>query len=315
MPIHIHPAVKEFYESVQDPPPVRSVEELQVLVNALSSDLKCPISHDRLVVNVEKFDIPTSDNTAIDVYWYTHTQKEPNGPAVVYYHGGGFVGGSTAMFDDIIRYYVLESKVSFLSVDYRLAPQHRYPVPQEDGFASLKWMHANSKKLNVDAARIAIMGDSAGGGLTASVAIINSRQEVPLEVKAQYLVYPMLDYSSGPRSETEFSEKPVWTHELNELAWTAILGDSFRENDIPDTAAPGRTKKVENLPPTHIVCGLLDIFRDDNVKFASKFWQSGLDCSLTVINGMPHMFDLVGLANDIDVQQTWKHRIDFLKNL
>lgn len=314
MSISPHPALAEFYANALDPPEVNSISDLKALVNQLSAGLKCPIDCERPTVNVERFKISSFDNHQLDAVWYTHPQKEANGPAVVYYHGGGYLGGKSEYYDSIFRYYVLHLRVSLLSVDYRLAPEYQCPIPQKDGHAALKWLFENGNALGVDKKRIAVMGDSAGGGLAASVVLLNRADLHPLTLKGQYLIYPMLDHSEREKDLEESSDFLVWPYEYNDLAWEALLGDNPSDY-LVQLAAPGTTDNLEGIPPTHIICGLLDIFREDSVNFARKLWRSGQNCSLKVIHGMPHLFDLLGLGQDVDIQQTWQDRISFLKSL
>lgn len=319
MPYLINPAVEGFYKNSNESPKVDSAESLKELVNVLSSGLKLPIEHDGSAVKLKTFNIPTYDGSEINAFWYAHPEKEVNGPAVLYFHGGGYLGSKSAFYDDAFRYYVLESKVSLLSVDYRLTPEFAYPVPQEDGYAALHWIHKNSDSLGIDSSRIAVMGDSAGGGLAASVAVMARSRGLPLLLKAQFLIYPMLDYTevnaNSSTLNSELCSLAVWSNEFNRIAWRALVGERMDSGDIPEDAAPARLTDFTNLPPTYITCGLLDIFRDDNVNFALKLWENGQDCDLRIVNGVPHLFDFLGSAESPLIQNTWRERIEFLQTL
>lgn len=314
MTIEPHAALDDFYANALDTPEVTSISDLKALVNKLSAGLKCPIEYEDQKINVEKFKISSFDNYQLDAVWYTHPHREANGPAVVYCHGGGYLGGSSEYYDSIYKYYVLHLRVSLLSVDYRLAPRYQCPIPQRDGHAALQWLAARSKTLGIDESRIAVMGDSAGGGLAASVVFLNRADLHPVAIKGQYLIYPMLDQSEREKDLEEGSSLLVWPYEFNDLAWEALLGET-PSDDLVRLAAPGTIEDLQGLPPTHVVCGLLDIFREDNVKFARRLWSSGQNCSLKIIHGMPHLFDLLGQAEDPDIQQTWQDRIRFLESL
>src|SRR5580700_1036088 len=143
--------------------------------------------------DVKSTDFHTAAVDGADVLlrWYA-TDDATLGPAVLYLHGGGMISGSVAIYDGPVSRYVSDSGVSMLAVDYRLAPEHPYPVPVEDCYAGLRWLAEHADELGVDPARIAVVGDSAGGGLAAAVALLARDQGGP-DLAAQILIYPMLD--------------------------------------------------------------------------------------------------------------------------
>ncbi len=232
--------------------------------------------------------IRTSDGARILARWYTAgTAAAGRQPAAVYFHGGGMIAGDLDLFEGPVRHYVAESGTPILSVDYRLAPEHAHPTPVEDAYASLVWLHDRAAELGVDADRIAVMGDSAGGGLAAAVAILARGRGGPAIAK-QILLMPMLD--DRPRPADRLIEPfASWTSEDNRIGWTALLGDRAGGATVPAEAAPARVVDAAGLPAAYIDVGQLDIFRDESIEFARVLIRAGTPVELHVHPGLPHL--------------------------
>jgi acetyl esterase/lipase len=229
------------------------------------------------------------DGAEVLVRWYEPSPtRARGGPAVVYLHGGGMILGSVAAYDRLVAGYVADCGVPFLSVDYRVAPEHPHPVPVEDCFAGLRWLTEHADELGIDAERIAIMGDSAGGGLAAAVALLARDRTVPLA--RQILVYPMLD-DRTTTADPALAPFAVWSYDDNYTGWHALLGDAVGGPDVPPSAAPGRATDVSGLPPTYLDAGELDIFRDECIEYVQRLAACGTPVELHVHPGCPHGFD------------------------
>ena len=229
-----------------------------------------------------------SDGTELLVRWYDPSPDRELGPAAVFLHGGGMVLGSVAMYDHLVAGYVSASGVPFLSVDYRVAPEFPHPTPVEDCFAGLQWLVEHADELRVDPARVAVMGDSAGGGLAAGVALLARDRNVA--VARQILVYPMLD-DRTTTPDPELAPYAAWSYDDNYTGWHALLGDAVGGPDVPYSAAPSRSADLSGLPPTFIDTGELDIFRDECVEYARRIAATGTSVELHVHPGCPHGFD------------------------
>ncbi|GJN85502.1 hypothetical protein PLIIFM63780_009069 [Purpureocillium lilacinum] len=239
--------------------------------------------------------ISTPDGAQIRVLRYQKKGTEPGsaGPAVIHMHGGGFISLSADVGIPTVCQYVVASGVQFFSVDYRLAPEHPYPTPLEDCWTALQWVLRNAVEFGVDTARIGVMGDSAGGGLAAALAILARDRGLSPPLKRQILLYPMLDDRTAV--ETEPGEFTVWTLEDNITGWTAYLGDKVGGGGVPATAAPARVDDVRGLPPLYMDIGQADIFTLENHAYLGKFLAAGVEAEFHLYPGLPHGFD--GLAS------------------
>jgi acetyl esterase/lipase len=178
-----------------------------------------------------------------------------------------------------------------VSVDYRLAPETSYAGSIEDNYAGLKWLHANAAALGVDPAKIAVMGESAGGGHAALLAITaRDRGEVPLAF--QCLIYPMLDDRTGTtRGVPPHVGTLIWTRERNRFGWESFLGMKPGGASAPKNAVPARVANLKGLPPAFIGVGTLDLFHDEDIDYAQRLNAAGVSTELIVVPGAFHGFD------------------------
>lgn len=207
-------------------------------------------------------------------------------PGVLYVHGGGYVIGTAAMGDDFCSRLARHLDVVVAAVDYRLAPEHPYPTPLEDAYAALKWLAAQPE---VDADRLALTGESAGGGLAAGLALL-ARDRGGIAPVLQVLSYPMLDDRT-----TDGGLDPrvlrMWNQRSNRFGWDSYLGD-LGGDDVPATAAPARADDLAGLPATWIGVGTHDLFHDEDVAWARRLEAAGVACDLLVVEGAYHGFDV-----------------------
>ena len=221
---------------------------------------------------------------------YTKQSGEGLRPGYVHVHGGGYVLGSADGSD--INNIEVAAKLGavVLSVDYRLAPEHPIPAPLEDCYAGLAWLHENARALNVDTSRIAVGGESAGGGLAAALAI-HARDKGEYAVCHQHLTYPMLDNRTGTAEQPgdPLTGEFVWTREANQFGWTSYLGDA------PALApqVPSRVEDFAGLPPAWIFTVGLDLFRDENIAYAQGLMAAGVPTELIVYPGACHGFQMI----------------------
>lgn len=212
--------------------------------------------------------------------------------AVLHIHGGGYVLGSARMSDIANRYLARAIGGVIVSVDYRLAPETPHPGPVEDCYAALKWLHAEAAVLGVDPARIAIKGESAGGGLAAALALLARDRGGPA-IRHQHLIYPMIDDRTGSTVEpSPQTGEFVWTPEANRIGWRALLGGAPGGADTPPHAAAARATNLGNLPPAFIATGALDLFVEEDMDYARRLMRAGVPTELHVYPGAYHGFDI-----------------------
>ncbi|WAS90578.1 alpha/beta hydrolase [Nannocystis punicea] len=216
-------------------------------------------------------------------------------PAVLHLHGGGFVIWRPEINDARNRHIAADIGCVVVSVDYRLAPETAFPGPLEDCYTGLLWLHSHADALQVDPARIAVQGESAGGGLAAALALLaRDRGEVPLAF--QLLVYPMLDDRTGSREAdgpNEYAGQFVWTPASNRFGWRAMLGHEPGRGDVSPYCAPARAVDLAGLPPTFMQVGALDLFVDEDIDYARRLLRAGVPTELHVYPGAFHGFDIL----------------------
>lgn len=214
-------------------------------------------------------------------------------PALLHLHGGGFVAGSADASLAALQSLAADLDCVAVSVDYRLAPETRFPGALDDNLAALAWLHANAAELGADPDRIALLGESAGGGHAAMLALAaRDRGEVPLLFQA--LVYPMLDDRTGStRPVPRHLGQLMWTPEVNRFAWACLLGQPAGGRVVPAGAVPARARNLAGLPPTFIAVGALDLFVAENLQYAQRLAEAGVPTELHLIPGAFHAFDVM----------------------
>ena len=182
-----------------------------------------------------------------------------------------------------------------VSVDYRLAPETTYAGSVEDNYAGLKWLHSNAATIGADPAKIAVMGESAGGGHAALLAITaRDRGEVP--ICYQCLIYPMLDDRTGTsRKVPPHVGTLIWTPAQNYFGWESFLGTTPGKARAPKNAVPARVADLKGLPPAFIGVGTLDLFHDEDVDYAQRLNAAGINAELIVVPGAFHGFDGISM--------------------
>ena len=220
-------------------------------------------------------------------------------PVIYYIHGGGYQFGNTGMFEGGIQDIADASHATVVSVDYTLTKDssYKYPMELEDAYAGLLYVYEHADELNVDPDNIVIEGESAGGGLTARLALYNrDKGEVPL--KGQILIYPMLDYRTGGEEDiynNEYAGEFVWTKENNRSGWADLFAG--QDEEIPEeemiyfSPATATVEQLKGLPETFMIVGSLDLFCDEDMDYAQKLMEAGIFTELHVEPGVPHAYE------------------------
>lgn len=209
-------------------------------------------------------------------------------PGILHMHGGGYVLGTLRGETRFLQEIARSLDCVIVSVDYRLAPETTYLGSGEDNYAGLLWMYREAASIGVDPKRIAVMGESAGGGHAALLAIkARDRGEVPIRFQA--LIYPMLDDRTG---STVHHRPPIgsvgWHARNNKFGWRAFLGVEPGTKGVPVAGVPARVESTAGLPPTYIAVGGIDLFVSENMEFARRLVEAGVPTELLVMPGMFH---------------------------
>lgn len=235
---------------------------------------------------------------AADIRVVIHRQEisQTPAPAILYIHGGGMVAGTPEMMAGAHRRLSDDTGAFVFAPAYRLGPEHPYPAGVEDIYAALFWLHANSHDLGIDPDRIAIMGDSGGGGIAAATALLSrDRGQIPL--KAQILLYPMLDIRTGTAdapTDDPLTGEFVVNRDMIGFVWGLVRGDAILDETDMGYLSPALAKDLRALPRTIILTGALDLFRDEDIAYAQRLMSSGVATDLFVHAGAVHGFDMLG---------------------
>lgn len=221
---------------------------------------------------------------------FTPRGRTTIGAGIYFIHGGGFIIGDRFTGIEGALDWALEHDAVVVSLDYRLAPEHPDPAPVEDAYAGFVWTAAHAAELGIDLARILIAGTSAGGGLAAGVSLLARDRQGP-KAMAQLLMSPMLDDRDETVSTRQYSGTGSWSRETNDTGWNALLGERRKTGAVSIYAAPARATDLSGLPPAFIDVGSAEVFRDEDVAYASRLWASGVQAELHVWAGGFHIFD------------------------
>jgi len=231
----------------------------------------------------------------LEIYWYDPAPGAKNRAALCHIHGGGMVIGSAKSMKHGPAGMAAALGIPVASVEYRLAPEHPFPAPQEDCLAGLTWLAQNAAGLGVDPARIGIIGESAGGGLAAATAQMARDQGGPA-LAAQFLVFPMLDCRTGsdacPWGNPATGEF-VWTRQSNCFGWQALRGSYGLDDARKGWFSPSLAESLAGLPPSWIGTGSLDLFLDENLDYARRLIAAGVPVELHSYPGAIHAFQAV----------------------
>lgn len=218
---------------------------------------------------------------------YTPPGDGPH-PMLMYFHGGGFVLCNLDTHEKICRALSTESGCIVVSVDYRLAPEHRYPAAVEDCLAATRWAAAHAAELGGDPVRMAVAGDSAGGNLAAVVAL-RARDEGGPDLRGQLLIYPITDhYEPGTPSYRENAEGYFLTQKGMQWFLDHYLGEEFDRTD--PNVFPLHAGALEALPPALVITAGFDPLRDEGILYAERLRKAGVDTVHRHWEGMIHGF-------------------------
>ncbi len=302
----LHPAYFQKLQELKalDSPPLREVpvEIIRTMFQTLH-----PVRTEIAIEHIEDATISTpAYEIPIRIY---RPSNKPKLPVVVMYHGGGWVIGDLTTVDGQSREVCLGTGAIVVTVDYRLAPEHRFPAAVDDCFAALQWVEENIESYGGDPGRIALAGDSAGGNLAAVVAL-KSRDERGPQARCQLLVYPVID---GTRFDTssylENAEGFGLSVDDMKWFWEEYVDQGNRDNPY---ASPLMAETLEGLPPALVMTAEYDVLRDEGEAYGERLKLEGVASEVVRYDGYTHGF-FSDTGTIPDTRKAMKDACDFLK--
>ncbi len=235
-------------------------------------------------------------------------------PCIIYFHGGGFMMPIQPYMFGLARRWAAELGCKALVVQYRLAPFHPFPTAAEDAHASFRWLIEHADELGIDAGRIAVAGDSAGGNLAIATCLMARDRGGTLPC-FQLLLYPTTDRRLETESCRAFQDTPVWSTPLSKIMWEHYLGTSdeatIQSMEGLAYASPLEAASLEGLPDAYVEVCEFDCLRDEGLAYAETLERTGAQVEVHQIDGAPHGADLAGPSGPI-MREVAKWRLDAL---
>lgn len=211
-------------------------------------------------------------------------------PVVVWLHGGGFCGGSIDADRSLCERLCDDARIAVLAVEYRLSPENVFPAALNDAYSALLWLTQSADELGIDPTRLAVAGQSAGGALTASVALM-ARDRGELELRFQMPLYGAFDDHPESGSASEIMDPRSWNRNLAATAWRAYLGP--HADSPPRYAVALREDDLSGLPDAYMMVGQFDMHRDENIAYATRLLNAGVSVEFHVYPKTFHGFEVL----------------------
>ena len=284
MPLHPQAqAVADFYAAGRTTP----FEELT------PADARAVYNAGQIPSEEEVFEIRDIDADGIPCRLY-RPSSDANLGLLVFFHGGGWVIGDLNSHDGVCRSLANKSGHAVLAVDYRLAPEHKFPAAYDDCADALRWAHDHAASIGVDKTRIAVGGDSAGGNLAAAVALA---EVVPL--RFQLLIYPCVDMTMKSPSIDENATAPILTKSVMTWFVNNYMRDSADYENVKASPIVADDALLKRMPPALVVTAQFDPLRDEGEAYGKRLVENGVNCTITRFNGAFHgFFNMITLLDD-----------------
>jgi acetyl esterase len=242
---------------------------------------------------IKSLSIPAPHGAIPARLYVPKTLRGANGlaPCLVFFHGGGWVIGDLDSHDVVCRKLADEGQLAVISVDYRLAPEHKFPAAVDDAIAATKWISDNARSLGIDASRLVVGGDSAGGNLAAVVAI-DARDGKGPAISGQVLIYPAIDFAMTHPSHREPETSILLTHSVIRWFCNHYLNGAADVHDW--RASPARVEALAGLPPAYVLTAGADPLRDEGDEYARRLKDAGVAVTYRHFPGQFHGFFTMG---------------------
>lgn len=284
----VHPELRSAVRRIHVPPLHRA------WVRRLARAAQRRLSRAAVVDGVRFRDL-TTDGFAARVY---QPESPGSGAGLLWIHGGGMVIGHPSQDDRFCSITARDLGMVVVSVDYSLAPEDPFPAAIDDCVAAWDWFQRSSAELGVDRTRIVVGGQSAGGGLAAS--LTHRLYDMGgIQPRAQLLFYPMLDDRTAAKAELDDVRHWVWNNSLNRCGWRAYLGREPGIAAVPPYSVAARREDLRGLPSAWIGVGDIDLFAEEDIDYARHLREADVACDLEVVAGAPHVFDSWGAQTPV----------------
>jgi acetyl esterase/lipase len=256
-----------------------------------------PAYETQMKLSVRDVAIPARHGTGdVPVRVYAPAERASPSPGLLYLHGGGYVMGGVPMTDSAARMLVERAGVIVVTVDYRLAPEDPYPAGLEDCYTALEWAASGGSEYGIDTGRLGVLGESAGGGLAAALALLARDRGGPRLI-AQFLDAPTIDDRLDTPSMTTLSDTPAWQSVNSPYSWRYYLQGTAEPGSasVPVYAAPARAtvKDLTGLPPVFLTAYQIDPTRDEGLDYARRLIQAGVPTEVQHYSGAFHVAHVI----------------------
>jgi acetyl esterase len=282
-PVAMDPQVRAFLAAA-NASPQPAIETLPIATVRKQYASLTPIFHPYVDL-ARVTDLRTDAGVSLRIYQPASRSRGPQ-PGIVYFHGGGWVMGDLETHDTLCRQLAYHAAAVVIAVDYRRAPEHPFPAAFDDAFAAVRQVCDRASSMGLDATRIAVAGDSAGGNLAAAVAL-KARDAGGPTIAMQCLLYPVLDHGCDSESYRSFATEHGLTAAKMHFFWRSYLGGADGGQPY---ASPLRAKDLTGLPPAHIITAEYDVLRDEGEAYARRLRSAGVRVELERCAGMIHGF-------------------------
>jgi acetyl esterase len=287
-PWELHPELAAMAAAVPEIDP-SAVGPARELLDHLISRL--PPYESQVALSVQDVVVP-GRIASVAVRIYAPADRPAALPGLLYLHSGGYVMGGLPVADYPARTIADRAGVAVVAVDYRLAPEHPYPAALEDCYAVLEWLAAQGHELGIDPGRLAVVGESAGGGLAAALTLWTRHRRGPRLI-AQFLDAPMIDDRFGTSSMRTLVDAPVWKSPAFQAGWRHYLREAGGPGspDVPVYAAPARATvgELSGLPPAFVTAYQLDPLRDESLNYARLLTEAHVPVEVHLYSGAFHI--------------------------
>jgi acetyl esterase len=293
-PVALEPAAQAFADATAGPPylfDLGPVEGRKTVDEVQSGEIAKPD------VDIEDTIVPGGPSGEVSVRILRPKGATGPLPVVMYIHGAGWVFGNSHTHDRLIRELTVGTDAAVVFPNYRLSPEARYPTAIDESYAVLRWIADHGVDKDLDAARIAIAGDSVGGNMTAALTLMAKERSGPSLV-AQLLFYPVTDASFDTDSYRQFATGYFLRRDAMRWFWDQYTTDETQRNEITASPLRATTEQLTGLPPALVITGEADVLRDEGEAYGRKLRAAGVDVTATRYEGIIHDFVMLNALRE-----------------